>query len=116
MYTPPTLSEERCYKDMKKGVQIKKIRLSEYSTVELFDVNDNCIKTTRKQRNLIRDLVSYKQFHVMRESLVKEFSNPHILCDEFSIAICHESYDESVIYWITTNDMGTDVKMTSVDK
>ena len=98
---------------MKKGVQIKKIRLSEYCTVELFDVNDNCIKTTRKQRNLIRDLISYKQFHVMRESLIKEFSNPHILCDEFSV-ICHKSHNEALAHRITTNSMITKVKTTLI--
>lgn len=98
---------------MKKGVQIKKIRLSEDGIITVFDVHDREIKMTRKQRNLMRDLISDKQFHGMRDSMVKEFSNPHILCDEFSV-ICHKSHNEALAHRITTNSMITKVKTTLI--
>lgn len=98
---------------MRKGVRIKKIRLSEDGIIAAFDVRDREIKMTRKQRNLMRNLISDKQFHGMRNSMVKEFSNPHILCDEFSV-ICHKSHNETLVHRITTNGMTTKVKTTLI--
>lgn len=103
---------------MKKGTQIKKIVLSENEGVKsniitVFDKHDNVIKMTYKQRKLMCVLIRKQQLYFLYDNIIKEFSNPCVWCDEYSII--HETLDRKVLtYNITKNDDGTiDVKTIS---
>ena len=65
---------------IRKRTQIKKVVITK-GFIEVFDTNDETIKLTRQQRNL---LGHYKNPNFV-ENLQKEFGNNHILSDDFSI-------------------------------
>lgn len=65
---------------MIKGTKIDTVNI-EKDIVIATDNNGNSIKLTRTQRNLLRD---YK-LKDYEERIIKEFSNPKILSDNFKV-------------------------------
>ena len=66
---------------MKKGIKIYNVNIAEDGTITAMDASCNTIALTRTQRNI---LSNYKKPDYI-ESIKKEFNNPNIFHDDFSV-------------------------------
>lgn len=66
---------------MIKGTKIKNIIIDNDNIITAIDTNGNKIKLTRSQRDLLRN---YKNPDYEKK-VIKEFSNPNILSNDFAV-------------------------------